>query len=112
MRVRSQSLRRRQNFGSEVKRRLEGLYGVSDVAFSALTGSVVIRFDPDRTSPAQIGACLSDLGLLDPAAAAAAVDPADTLATQAGMHIGRAAAGLALGRLLQSSGLSLLAALI
>jgi copper chaperone CopZ len=112
MRVRSQSLKGRGRFGNEVKRRLEGLDGVSDVALSALTGSVVIRFDPDRTDPAQIGGCLIELGLLDPAAAATTVDPYHTLATRAGMHIGRAAAGWALGRLLQSSGLSLLAALI
>jgi copper chaperone CopZ len=112
MRVRSQSLKGRGRFGNEVKRRLEGLDGVSDVALSALTGSVVIRFEPDRTDPAQIGGCLIELGLLDPAAAATTVDPSHTLATRAGMHIGRAAAGWALGRLLQSSGLSLLAALI
>jgi hypothetical protein len=86
--------------------------GVADVTFTALTGSLVVLFDPDRIAPEQITGCLSDLGLFDPSAAASSGDPIQGAVTRAGLQIGRVAVSWALGKTLQANGLSLLAALI
>lgn len=112
MRVKSQTLKSHPSGGSEARRLLQGLDGVADVRFTALTGSLVVLFDPARIGPEQICGCLSDLGLFDPAPAAFSSDPVQSMVTGAGLRIGKAAAGWALGKVLQANGLSLLAALI
>jgi hypothetical protein len=111
LRVKSQTLKCQPGGGSEAKRLLQGLDGVAEVRFTALTGSLVVLFDPDRIGPEQICGCLSDLGLFTPAPASS-IDPVQTMVTGAGLRIGKAAAGWALGKVLQANGLSLLAALI
>lgn len=112
MRVKSQSLKRQPGRGSEAKRLLQVLDGVTGASFTALTGSLVVNFDPYRIDPDQICRCLNDLGLFDPALAASSNDPVQNVVAQAGLHIGKAAAGWALGKVLQANGLSMLAALI
>lgn len=112
LRVKSLALKSHPSGGNEARRLLRGLDGVADVRFTALTGSLVVLFDPARIGPEQICGCLSDIGLFDPAPAASSSDSLQTMAAGAGVRIGKAAAGWALGKLLQANGLSLLAALI
>jgi len=112
MRIRIRALKHQPDLGSEVKNQLHGLDGVTGVTYAALTGSVVVLYDPGRIGPDQICECLIDRGLFDVAIAAAPNDPVQDAVTQAGLRIGKAAVGWAVGRALQASGLSLLAALI
>lgn len=112
MRIRTQAMKHQPNRASKVKRQLQGMDGVTAVRFTALTGSLVVFFDPDRIGPDQIRSRLSGLGLLDPALPTSSNDPVQTVVTQAGLRIGKAAVGWALGKALQANGLSLLAALI
>lgn len=112
MRVKIPVLKHQPGRGSEVKSLLQGLDGVTVVTFTALTGSLVVLFDPSRIGPEQVCGCLHDRGLFDPARAISSDDHVQAAVTQAGLRIGKAAVGWALGKALQANGLSLLAALI
>jgi copper chaperone CopZ len=90
MRVKIPALKHQPDRGEEVKRVLRGMDGVSAVAFTPLTGSVVVLFDQDRIGPEQISGCLKDGGL----------------------NMFKVAVGWAIGKALEANGLSLLAALI
>jgi hypothetical protein len=112
MRIKIQALKHQPGRGNEVKTLLIGLDGVTAVTFTALTGSLVVFFDPARIDPDRICECLIERGLIDPALATASNDQVQDAVTQAGLRIGRVAVGWALGKALQANGLSLLAALI
>jgi len=112
MRVKIPALKHQPGRGEEVKNLLRGLEGVTAVTFTALTGSLVVLFDPDRTGLEQICGCLRHLGLFDPARAISSNVHIQAAVTHAGLRIGKAAVGWALEKALQANGLSLLAALI
>ena len=112
LRVKTHALKHQPDRGDQVKHLLQGLDGVTAVTFTALTGSLLVLFDPDRIGPEQICGFLSERGLFDPALAASSDERIQGAVTQAGLRIGKTAVGWALGRVLQANGLSLLAALI
>lgn len=112
MRIKIQALKHQPGRGNEVKALLTGLEGVATVTFTALTGSLVVLFDPERIRPDQIAGCLKDRGVFDPARATASNDQTHDAVTQFGLRVGKAAVGWALGKALQANGLSVLAALI
>jgi len=112
MRVKIRALKHHPRRGSEARRLLLGLAGVTTVTFTALTGSLVVLFDSGRIAPEQICSCLNEHGLFNPTAAITSDDHIQGAVTQAGLQIGRAAVGWALGKALEANGLYLLAALL
>ncbi len=112
MRVKIQDLKHQPGRGEEVKNLLQGLDGVTAVTFTPLTGSVLILFNPDRIASEQISGCLKDRGLFDPSGVISSDEHIQAAVTHAGLRIGKVAVGWALGKALESNGLSLLAALI
>lgn len=112
MRVKIPALKSQPDRGEEVKSLLQGIAGVNSVTFTPLTGSMVVLFDQDRIGPDQISGCLKDGGLLDPSLVISADEHIQGAVTRAGLRIGKVAVGWALGKTLEASGLSILAALI
>jgi copper chaperone CopZ len=112
MRVKIPALKHQPDRGEEVKRILRDMDGVSAVAFTPLTGSLVVLFDQDRIGPEQISGCLKDGGLFDPSLVISSDEHIQGAVTQAGLQIGKVALSWALGKALEANGLSLLAALI
>jgi hypothetical protein len=112
MRVKNPEFKQQPEAGEKAKRMLQAMRGVTEVTFTPLTGSLVILYNPRRTAPERISERLSDCGWFDAREVVSADDYVRTAMTQAGMRLGRVAVGWALGKALEKSGLSLLAALI
>jgi hypothetical protein len=112
MRVKIPALRSHSDYGEEVKSTLQNMDGVRAVSFSPLTGSLVVCFNQDRISPEQILGFLQNYGLLDTSLVMASDEPNQLAVTPLGLRIGKAALGWVLGKALEDSALSLLAALI
>lgn len=112
MRLKSPSWKTSPEEGEEAKTFLQSLPGVRSAAFTPLTGSLVVHFDPRLLRPEEIMAKLAERGLIDPSRLHSLEDRFEQAVATAGQRIGRAAVGWALGRALDASGLSLLAALI
>jgi hypothetical protein len=88
------------------------LDGIERIQIAELTGSVVINYDPRKLEPQEMIGLLKDRGFLDGSEAISSDTHFQTVASKAGTKIVRAAFGWAVGKALEGSGLSLLAALI
>jgi hypothetical protein len=88
------------------------LDGVERIKVNELTGSVVINYDPQEIEPQDMINILRDNGYIDETKAISHDAHIQTAASKAGLKIGRAVFGWAVGKALEGSGLSLLAALI
>lgn len=91
---------------------LQAIAGVTGVKGNPVTGSVVIFYDPDRTAQDRILSVLQDQGWFDASLAIPHDEQVRTAVAEFGMRPGRAALGWAVGKSLDASGLSLLAALL
>lgn len=112
IRVKLPDLKREPTEAGHVEKLLGALTGVTAVKVTPLTGSVVVRYDPDHTAHDRILATLQDHGLFDASLAISNDELVQAVAAEAGMRLGRAALGWAVGRGLNASGFSLLAALL
>jgi hypothetical protein len=88
------------------------LDGVERIKVTELTGSVVINSDPQIIEPQDIIQILKDNDYFDESQAISHEAHIQTAASKAGMQIGRAVFGWAVGKALEGSGLSALAILI
>lgn len=88
------------------------LDGVERIQITELTGSVVINYEPQVIEPQDMINILKDNGYFDELKAISHETHLQTAASQASVKIGRAVFGWAVGKALEGSGLSLLAALI
>ncbi len=91
---------------------LRAIPGVTGVRGNPLTGSVVVLYDPDHTAQDRILNILQDQGLFDASLAITHEEQVRAAVAEFGMRLGRAALGWAVGKSLDASGLSLLAALL
>jgi hypothetical protein len=112
IRIKLPSLQNNPRRGAEVESLLRGFTGVDSAAFSPLTGSLLVLFDPERITAAEITEALKSRGLFDESQVVPFDEHFHAAMTRAGGRIGRAMMSYALGRTLDASGLSLLAALI
>jgi copper chaperone CopZ len=112
IRVKLPSLRQEPTEAARVENLLQGIAGVTAVHVKVLTGSVVVRYDPDRTSHECILAPLQEQGLFDAAQAVSNDEHVKSAVAEVGLRLSRAALGWAVGRSLDARGLSLLAALL
>lgn len=112
IRVKLPDLKREPAEAGRVEKIMGGLKGVTAVKVTPLTGSVVVHYDPDRTAHDRILATLQDHGLFDASLTISNNEHVQAAVAEAGIRLGRAALGWAVGRSLDASGLSLLAALL
>jgi hypothetical protein len=88
------------------------LDGVERIKITELTGSVVIYYDPQMIHSQDMIQILKNNDYFDESQAISHDAHIQTAASKAGMQIGRAVFGWAVGKALEGSGLSLLAVLI
>jgi hypothetical protein len=111
LRVRVPALRQQPGKSGEVETLLD-LYGVERVEIRALTGSVVVHYDPEVVSPDVMLRVLAEGGYYDASQAIGGDEAMRNMASRAGRRVSRAVFGWAVGRALEANGLSLLAAFI
>lgn len=111
MRIRSKVLRANPGLRGAIAGACESLAGVCSVKANALTGSVLVTYDPRATSEQDILAAIRGSGYLPPAK-----NPLDrqlsAACERAGERIAKALVKMALERALSKAGLSLLAAVL
>ncbi len=111
LRVRMPAIRNNAQITSEVED-LFDIYGVDDLKINPLTGSVVIHFDPTLVSHDRILQILKTKGLFDDSQIVSSDEKLQQASQTAVNKAGRAVMGYAIGKVLEASGFSLLAALI
>ena len=112
IRVKIPQLRSNASRCQEVQVLLLGLVGVEDVSANCLTGSIVIRYDNEIISAEEILCALKEENHFEPSQAAGTNQYIQKMATSAGESMGKAMFGWALGKVIESSALGLLAAII
>ena len=111
IRVRIPAIRHNRYRGTEVKHLLD-VVGVDTVEVNHLTGSVVANFNPDIVEARLLLAILSEKGYFDHNRAVTCDDYIKQSTVAAGAKASRLFLGWAVGKALEGSGFSLLAALI
>jgi hypothetical protein len=91
---------------------LLGLSGVDNIQVNPLTGSVVVTFDTATVTHEQLLERLKEKGYYDCDRVVTCDDKIQRASQFAAAKVGRAMFGYAVGKALESSGLSLLAALV
>jgi len=95
-----------------VEELLLSLPGTEHIKPNPLTGSVVINYDPDLLNAQQIIQLLIEHQYFDEANAITHDELVQSAAAKAGFKIGKVIFGWAVGKTLEASGLSMLAAII
>jgi Heavy metal associated domain 2 len=111
LRVRIPAIRKNPRHAAEIQSLLN-IYGVDNIAVNHLTGSVVVTFDTDLLSPEQLLNLLKEKGYYDHNRTVTCDETLQRASNIAATKVGRAMFGYAVGKALEASGLSLLAALI
>jgi copper chaperone CopZ len=112
LRIKIPLIRRNLSKCIAIRDLLVHLDGVERIKVTELTGSVVINYDPQIIQPQDIFQILKDNDYFDESQAISHDAHIQTAASKAGMQIGRAVFGWAVGKALEGSGLSALAILI
>jgi hypothetical protein len=112
MRIKTPEFKQRQDAGEQARRMVQRIKGVTQVTFTPLTGSLVVLYDTRRTSSDRISGRLRDRGWFNVEEAVSTDDYVKGAVTQAGLRVGKVALSWALGKALEGSGLSLLAAVL
>jgi hypothetical protein len=86
--------------------------GIEQIKVNAITGSVIVFYDPDLVQGEQIIRLLVENGYFDNSKAISHDEHVKQAVAKAGAKLGRAAFGWVIGKTLEANGLSLLAALI
>ncbi len=111
LRVKIPVLKNNPDKALEIRRILK-IEGIADIRENAVTGSVVIAYRQDRLQAADILNILQAHGLFDRNRAVDSDTHISAVAHKTTARLGRALVGWAVGRALESNGLSLLAAFI
>ena len=86
--------------------------GIEQIKVNALTGSMIVFYDPDLVQGEQIIGILVENGYFDNSEAISHDDHVKQAVAKAGAKLGQAAFGWVIGKTLEAYGFSLLAALI
>ena len=112
IRVKLPDLKQEPAEAERAMKALNGVEGVTAVKVTPLTGSVVVLYDSDQTAHDRILAILQEEGLFDASLAFSNDEQVKKAVSDVGLRLGRAVLGWVVGRSLDASGLSLLAALL
>jgi hypothetical protein len=111
LRVRIPAIRQNPFNAARIESLLD-LYGVHRVDINQVTGSVVMSYDPDLIGHQQLLQMLHDHNYFDLSRAVTCDAHVQQATGRAAAKMGRAVVGWAVGKALESSGFSLLAAFI
>jgi copper chaperone CopZ len=111
LRVRIPAIRRNPGNAADIQCLLN-IPGVDNIKVNHLTGSVVVTFETGSITPEKLLAVLKQKGYYDDSRVVTCDEKIQRASTMAAAKVGRAVFGYAVGKALESSGLSLLAALI
>jgi copper chaperone CopZ len=112
LRVKMPMIKNDLDRGEQVQAVLESLQGVNNVVMNAVTGSVVIRYDPDRLKADEILDSLKDHGYFDASKAMTSEDYVQNAFSRAGGAAGRVLFGWAVGKVFEGTSLAFLTVLI
>jgi hypothetical protein len=112
VRARTPALKRNPVGAERILKLFAPVDGVLFVEVKTLTGSVTVFYDPGEIEVARIIEMLCTTGYLDLAKLIPAERSLDLAASRAGQVLARAAAGLVIDRLLGSTPLGILAAIV
>ena len=112
LRVKSGDLKNKSRDARSIKKLFSSLYGIDEVRSNALTGSIVIHYDPDVYSSDQILNILRYNEIIGSNQPVVYEKPIDQQSTKAGEALGKAVFSWAVGKALENSGLGFLAAFI
>ena len=111
MRVRIPAIRKDPRYASEIRDMLN-IYGVDNITVNHLSGSVVVIFDTGLLSREQLFALLRGRGCRHCSPTGTFDGKLQRAPAMSATKVGRAMISYAVGKALEASGLSLLAALI
>jgi copper chaperone CopZ len=115
LRVRSAAIKRNEIRAEALKRLLAGTEGVASTEVNTLTGSVVIRYDPERASGQALADMLRDRGYLTSSSMAGTGGPRMALPAfggEIGGMVARKVAAYAIETAVERSVVALVAALL
>ncbi|HTY24826.1 MAG TPA: hypothetical protein VMC85_16975 [Desulfomonilaceae bacterium] len=112
MRIKIPALRRNSDEAVEIQGLLEDLNGITSTFVNTITGSIVVRYDPEIVTSGAILDFFAREGYIDVGEAISGKHYTRGTLPSVGQAASKALIGLALDRLLQGSPLSILTALI
>lgn len=112
LRVKIPLVKGNQERAKEVREILKELDGVNFIEINTVTGSVVVKYDRNVLNADDLLNYYKKYNLLDKTRATKAGRAVDISVSNASQAVGKALFGWAMGRMLEGSGLSILAALI
>ena len=112
MRIKIPALRRNSDEAVEIQGLLEDLPGITSTFVNTITGSIVVRYDPEIVASGAILDFLAREGYIDVGEAISGKQYTGGTLPSVGRAASKALIGLALDRLLQGSPLSILTAFI
>lgn len=112
LRVKSPTLKLVSSGEEDVSEFFNHLDGIRRVNVNSVTGSVVIHYDPGLVESAEILQVLKEKGHFDDSGALTRQDYQDQAISKTALTVGKALFGWAVGKALESSGLSFLTVLI
>ncbi len=112
LRVKSERFKHGSKYARQAGKLLSGLYGIDGVKTNDLTGSIVVRYDPDVFSSDQLVSILRQNEIIDANQPIHYEKPVGERSTKAGMALGKAVFSWAVGKALEESGLGFLAVFI
>ena len=112
LRVKIPLVKGNQERAKEVREILKELDGVNFIEINTVTGSVVVKYDRNVLNADDLLNYYKEYNILDKTRATKAGRAVDISVSNASQAVGKALFGWAMGRMLEGSGLSILAALI
>ncbi|MGM0453304.1 MAG: HMA2 domain-containing protein [Thermodesulfobacteriota bacterium] len=112
LRIRSQLLKNNHQMLEDVKKCFRGAAGIEHIKVSPVTGSALIRYDPNEIKSDQILSILHDCEYVDVYQAKSLDEKLTASVSRAGHFVGKACLNLFVDHALQGSRLALLSAFI
>jgi copper chaperone CopZ len=112
IRVKIPNIKHRPYKADRVREMLQEQSGIDRIHVNLSTGSVVVYYDPEKTSAAQILNLLKYNDLIDEPLTSNTPDDIDRVSSRACEVFGKAIFGWTVGQILNANGLSFLAAFI
>ena len=112
LRIRSQLLKNNHQMLEDVRKCFRGAPGIEHIKVSPVTGSALIRYNPDEIESDQILSILHDCEYVDVHQAKSLDEKLTSSVSKAGNFVGKACLNLFVDQALQGSRLALLSVLI
>lgn len=112
LRIKIPELRRNLHLAQELHRLLNSVSGVESTTANAVTGSIIVHYDPEITSSSSILTFLAREKYIDLAKAVSSEQHVEKALARAGQVASKALLGIALDRALQGSPFAILTAFI